>query len=358
MVVWAVQKPWLKQNLPYRAAHFPAFPGLGGLGGNPWQQQRRPPPTVPADFQVDSNARHFGTCVYYHKWRGYGFLEPTHVGTVPTNKVFVHWKQLTSDDRFPFLVKGMEVEFSLMVSKDFHRGLNTLRAKNVTLVGGESIALQDELDATEKQFVGGQHLRYTGTLKFYSPRHGFGYVMMDEGYDVEASVPLELRVDHEEVNAAGQQPVHMRDIAVEFGIYRTDRGQYKVYNMTLQGGHPLTQDALENRISMGMGMYRGQIAFWNWRQGYGFIRPDPTAILPEKVVARLVEQAEAARKRGKRIAEDSLLYFRRPDVTPMLIPQQGMQAERFLCPELAASGSILQRNSRRTANMLFFFSGA
>ena len=27
----------------------------------------------------------------------------------------------------------MEVEFSLMVSKDFQRGLNTLRAKNVTL---------------------------------------------------------------------------------------------------------------------------------------------------------------------------------------------------------------------------------
>ena len=131
------------------------------------------------------------------------------------------WRQGSSDACFRFLGR-LQVEFSLMVSKDFHRGLNTLRAKNVTLVrglragfrfsgpwylpvrqvGGESIALQDELDATEKQFVGGQHLRYTGTLKFYSPRpaikqlyrhtalhcpvlavgrHGFGYVMMDEG---------------------------------------------------------------------------------------------------------------------------------------------------------------------------------
>ena len=45
MVVWAVQKPWLKQNLPYRAAHFPTFPG------NPWQQ-RRPPPSVPENFQA------------------------------------------------------------------------------------------------------------------------------------------------------------------------------------------------------------------------------------------------------------------------------------------------------------------
>mmetsp|Transcript_101253 Transcript_101253/g.241480 ORF Transcript_101253/g.241480 Transcript_101253/m.241480 type:complete len:232 (-) Transcript_101253:75-770(-) len=212
-----------------------------------------------------------------------------------------------------------------MISKDWQRGLNTLRAKGVTLVGGMSVALQDELDANEKFFVGGQHLRYTGTLKFYSPRHGFGYVLMDQGYDVDPSVPSELRVDHEEVNAAGQQPVHMRNVAVEFGIYRNERGQYKVYNMTLQGGHPLTQDALENRISMGVGMHRGQVAFWNWRQGYGFIRPDPSTILPSKVVAKLAEQAEAARKRGKRIAEDSLLYFRRSDLSPGLNPMQGVQ---------------------------------
>ena len=39
-----------------------------------------------------------------------------------------------------------------------------------TQVGGLNVALQDELDANEKMFVGGQHLRYTGTLKFYSPR--------------------------------------------------------------------------------------------------------------------------------------------------------------------------------------------
>ena len=159
------------------------------------------------------------------------------MGTVPTNKVFVHWKQLTSDDRFPFLVKGLEAGlFRRLLSlsgktaggiqphgvqrlpqraqhppgQERHSGARpscSFRFSGpwylpVRQVGGESIALQDELDATEKQFVGGQHLRYTGTLKFYSPRpaikqlyrhtalhcpvlavgrHGFGYVMMDEG---------------------------------------------------------------------------------------------------------------------------------------------------------------------------------
>lgn len=325
MVVWQVQKPWLKQNQPYRA-NFPILTGgYGGYGGKGlakgWTPPvRKPPPTVPADYQVDVNARYFGTVIFYHKYRGYGFIEPMET-EIPTEKVFVHWKQISSDDRFPILVKGLEVEFSLMTWNQ--RGLNTLRANNVTLVGGLNIALQDELDANEKIFVGGQHLRYTGTLKFYSPRHGFGYVLMDQGYDVDASVPSELRVDHEEVNAAGQQPVHMRNIAVEFGIYRNDRGQFKVYNMTLQGGHPLTQDALENRISMGVGTYRGLIAFWNWRQGYGFIRPEPNCLLPEKVVAKLAEQAEAARQRGKRVAEDTLLYFRKADVALGLNPMQG-----------------------------------
>ncbi|CAK9040935.1 unnamed protein product [Durusdinium trenchii] len=323
MVVWHVQKPWLKQNLPYRSANFPLLGYNSAGGGNAWRA-RRPPQSVPANYQVDVNERYFGTVIFYHKYRGYGFIEATEAD-IPTEKVFVHWKQISSDDRFPFLVKGLEVEFSLMTWKDWQRGLNTLRAKNVTLVGGLNVALQDELDANEKLFVGGQHLRYTGTLKFYSPRHGFGYVIMDQGYDVDPSVPGELRVDHEEVNAAGQQPVHMRNIAVEFGIYRNERGQYKVYNMTLQGGHPLTQDALENRISMGIGTYRGAVAFWNWRQGYGFIRPDPSTILPEKVMARLAEQAEAARRRGKRIAEDSLLYFRKADVSPDLNPIQGTQ---------------------------------
>ena len=96
------------------------------------------------------------------------------------------------------------------------------------------------------------------------------------GYDVDPSVPLELRVDHEEVvhqlhptsceqllllgercrAAARAYAQHcsrvwhlpapasplIRANVHELGLLRrTDRGQYKVYNMTLQGGHPLTQ---------------------------------------------------------------------------------------------------------------------
>jgi len=85
----------------------------------------------PTVDDVDSNARHRG---YNDRWWGHGFLEPTDVGLVLSTKVFVHCKQLTSDDCFPFLVKGLEVEFSFIMAKDS--------------------TLQDEMDP-----IGGQQVR-------------------------------------------------------------------------------------------------------------------------------------------------------------------------------------------------------
>lgn len=331
-----MQKPWLKQHQPGAFTPYQSGKGWGmqmpwGKGGKgcgkswgPPAQQRQPPSFVPDSFQVDQNVRHRGTVEMYAKWRGFGFVTMTQQGIVPTNKVFVHWRQILSDDRFPFLVKGMEVEFNLTTFKDFRIGGTTVRVNNLTQVGGSNVAMQDELDAAEKSFVGGQHLRYTGTLKFFSPKHGFGYVVMDAGYDVDPSVPSELRVDREEVNAGGQQPVYMQNLAVEFGIYRNLKMQHKVYNMTLPGGHPLTQDALENRISTGPQQYQGQVAIWNWRQGWGFLSIDPSVVLPPRVVAKLTQQAAAARARGKQIQSERLLYVRKLDVNPLTQMRQGL----------------------------------
>jgi cold shock CspA family protein len=263
----------------------------------------------------------------YHKWKGFGFIEVAQKGIVPNDRLFVHWKQLQSDDRFPFLQKDMEVEFGLSVQREFFRGTQTVKAKEVSMVGGMSIVLQDDLDAAEKEFVGGQHLRYTGTLKFFTPRHGFGYVVMDQGYDVDPAVPSELRVETSEVNSGGKEPRFMQNLAVEFGIWKTLRGGYKVYNMTLPGGHPLTQDALENRISMGPQAYHGEVVIWNWRQGWGFIRLDPSTTLPPRVNAKLAQQHAAARSRGKNITNDKMMYFRRPDCAPMAMIQQGMRVQ-------------------------------
>merc|ERR1719172_254361 len=121
----------------------------------------------------------------------------------------------------------MEVEFSVEKTRHWQTNLMTLRASNVTMAGGLNVAVQDDIDAQEKDFVGGQHLRYTGTLKFFNPRLGFGYVTMDQGYDVDASVPSDLRVETMEVNSGGRRPLPMQNIAVEFGIWKDERrGKY------------------------------------------------------------------------------------------------------------------------------------
>lgn len=349
MVPWGgapVQKPWLKQNqrqqyspqwragpvAPYGGKGGPAYGGGSMYGGDGWgfapPQQRRPrapPPRMPEHLQINATMRYTGVVAFYHKWKGYGFVEVSQKGVVPKDQLFCHWRQINSDDRFPFLVKGLEVEFN--ITPWMERGIKTVRAKDVTMPGGMNIGLQDDLDAQEKSFIGGQHLRYTGTLKFFAPKLGFGFVVMDQGYDVDPSVPMEMRVETAEVNAGGRHPVHMENIPVEFGIWRTQRGLYKVYNMTLPGGHPLTQDALENRISMGTTLFRGSVGIWNWRQGWGFIRADPAVEMPPRVLAKLAQQVAAARARGRVITEEKMLYFRKPDCWPGVYIRQGSQVE-------------------------------
>mmetsp|Transcript_90589 Transcript_90589/g.157237 ORF Transcript_90589/g.157237 Transcript_90589/m.157237 type:complete len:362 (+) Transcript_90589:112-1197(+) len=321
-----LQKPWLKQNQTYYQATHAPFGGAGAWGP-PRHFERKPPPALPANFQIDPDTRYTGTVNFYAKWKGYGFIEVATPGVVPNDRLFVHWRNLQSDDRYPFLVKGLEVEFSLLKFQEkFNwKNVTTLRANEVTLVGGTNIAMQDDVDAQTKTFVGGQHLRYTGTLKFFSPKHGFGYVVMDQGYDVDASVPQELRVETSEVNAGGNRPVSMQSLSVEFGIWKTLRGSYKVYNMTLPGGHPLTQDALENRISMGSQTYHGEVAIWNWRQGWGFIRADASTVLPPRVSAKLAQQQQAAQARGRKITAEKMFYFRRSDVQQGAQVKQGVQ---------------------------------
>merc|ERR1711972_755152 len=83
-------------------------------------------------------------------------------------------------------------------------------------------------------------IRYTGTLKFYDPKRGFGYIQIDEGfqYDQEG-VPKDIRVETAEVNAGGQNAAAAKEIKVEFGIWKTQKGAFKAYNMTAPGGNPL-----------------------------------------------------------------------------------------------------------------------
>ena len=67
-------------------------------------------------------------------------------------------------------------------------------------LGGDPIALQDEID-DKREFVGERSLRFLGNVKFYDFNQGFGYVRLQDGYDIDDDVPEEFRIDRAEITS-------------------------------------------------------------------------------------------------------------------------------------------------------------
>eukprot|EP00913_Durusdinium_trenchii_P014259 g13377.t1 len=160
-----------------------------------------------------------------------------------------------------------------------------LKAKTVTLPGGGLVNIQDAMDAESMQFVGAQNFRYTGTVKFFDQFRGFGWVSIDDGFAMEDPVPKEIKVDLVELNTGGKS-LRMRidKLAIEFGIIKGKNGEFMAYNVTLPGGTPITQEAIEHRQEEGAGQrYSGVIQWWHRWQGWGHILPDPGCTFPAAV---------------------------------------------------------------------------
>jgi len=233
--------PWVWKGYPkgWGKGGFGGGKGFGGKGGGNGggKGYSNRPQALPETFEVNPTTVYTGTVITYYKFQGYGFISPDQKGVLPNDKVFVFWKNIQSTDRFPSLLKDSQVQFTVSVVEK--RGVKTLQAENICGLGGVPISVQDEVDQ-KKTFVGGQNLRYTGTLKFFSPKQGFGYIKIDAGfqYDKEG-VPEEIRVEQQEMNCGGGNPDYIENLKVEFGIWVTQKGVFKGYNVTLPGGVPL-----------------------------------------------------------------------------------------------------------------------
>lgn len=308
--------------------------GWGGYGkGWSWGKGSGAPKktslAIPEDYEVDKEARYKGTVSTYYKWKGYGFVKLAQEGVLPHDTVFVHWSNIQTDDRFPFLVKDAEIEFGVFKWTEGW-GTNrtpTLRAKHVTQTGGSKVSVQDEMDAEKKSFVGAQNFRYTGKLKFYNPQRGFGYVTVDEGfqYPEGETVPTELPVEESEINCGGKRcRTRLVDLKVEFGIVKNRKGKYFAYNMTLPGGSPLLKENVEHRVRVGDATYEGTINFFSGRQGWGFITPADGVTLPPEVVKKTEEMVAAAKAKGKNVREENALYFIKSDVDRSCRPAKDM----------------------------------
>jgi len=256
----------------------------------------------------------------YSKWRGFGHISVDQKGVLPGDTIFVHWKNIQTEDRFPRLYQGLQVEFGAMISREWKgwKKVRSLKAKTVTLPGGAQVNIQDAMDAEKKQFVVSQTARFTGNLKFFDSMKGFGWVTVDDGFAFPEEVPKEIKVEGTEINFGGRPPRHrLEQLAVEFGIVKNKKGDaYLVYNMTLPGGLPLKQEKMENRQELPGQTFAGTIAWYNWRQGWGHILPDPGMQLPPVVAEKLEENLVAAQAKAKADSDkvpEKLLYFRKSD---------------------------------------------
>lgn len=213
--------------------------------------------------------------------------------------------------------KGLAVEFNLEKIK--REGKWQVRATNCSNLGGESISLQDEID-DKREFVGEKSLRFLGNVKFYDFNQGFGYVCLQEGYDIDDAVPDEFRIDRAEI-ATGEDGTLARlcpGMEIEFGIFKTKKDKYACYHVTMPGGDAITREVVEGRENTSDKFYTGEVSMWAWQKGYGWIEPDNMASLPKNIKDALAEDGkkrnEKAKKKGKKDSEiTGALYVRTGD---------------------------------------------
>jgi len=87
--------------------------------------------------------------------------------------VLVHWSNLVTDDKWPYIKRGTEVEFELIEKDD--NGKRS--ATGVTLLGGKKIPV---FTPTNSDRVSNNEDIYSGSIKFFDYRKGFGVIKPDD----------------------------------------------------------------------------------------------------------------------------------------------------------------------------------
>lgn len=109
-----------------------------------------------------------GTVIRFFRGRGFGFIKPEE----GEKEVFVHWEDLVTDDHWPFVEKGTEVEFLIVEEEE-----GKPAAKEVTLADGEKIPMftkpYEDREVNEEE-------TFKGAVKFFDGRKGFGFLQPDE----------------------------------------------------------------------------------------------------------------------------------------------------------------------------------
>jgi len=166
-------------------------------------------------MSTDSKVK--GTVVRFFRGRGFGFIKPKE----GANEVFVHWEDLITDDHWPFIEKGTEVEFLLTEEEE-----GKPAAKEVTLANGENIPIFTK--PYEDREVNDEEI-FKGAVKFFDGRKGFGFLTPDEEItwnDESSGEGLFFSRDALLATNTGKGMILRvsKDLRVSFKVYKNSKG--------------------------------------------------------------------------------------------------------------------------------------
>jgi len=208
--------------------------------------------------------RSTGTVLEFDARRGFGFILPEGEDD-QTKKIFCHWKQIQTEDRWPQLSEKLVVEYTL---KKDDKG--KLQAEDVTMIGGDKISIGD---VDNKNYNMDQ--KYKGKVNFYDRLKGFGFIIPEETIEWSGeTVDKEkgIYVPREEIITEDEPPALNNGMKVEFYVYKSDKGLAAGHVSAVGGGKIVFKNTGQKRRRDfggwgGRGRGRG-------RGGYGgFKRP-------------------------------------------------------------------------------------
>jgi len=190
------------------------------------------------NITIDESVRYSGKVLKFDRRRGFGYIVPD--GKGESEKVFAHWRQITSSDEWPSLAEGTQVEYYLGSKENAKRKSQKKFAAKITGQGGTAITV-----ASDKNFPNrGQ--RFQGKIKFFDARKGFGFISPSADFTFNGSdfksTEAKIHITREDIKHTSDIAPNLKDDqAVEFALYKTEKG-YGAGDVTKVGGEAFTED--------------------------------------------------------------------------------------------------------------------
>lgn len=172
------------------------------------------------EVEVDESQRFQGTVKDYNRRRGFGYILPDDTEDKRENRIFVHWKQIESDDSWPALDNDQKVEF-YKGTKLKGRQKDKPIACKVTAPGGAKIAANTGRTYLDKS------QRFSGVVKYWNAEKAFGFIKIESdisvgGTDFPADKDVYVPID--EIVTDDEPPALKLKDEVEFSVYKTEKG--------------------------------------------------------------------------------------------------------------------------------------